>query len=101
MDVSYCYSTTRIPKENKSHPWHKIKAESLTIVKNHAVIEPLPEKPIEIFCGIFKDGTSLLLPGHYYDKEGRIKSMKKKYLLNSFFLLAYLKVEKLVNVEWL
>lgn len=26
---------------------------------SHAVIEPLPEKPVEDFCGIFKDGTSL------------------------------------------
>ena len=31
----------------------------LKVVKNHVEIEPLPEKPIESFCGIFKDGTSL------------------------------------------
>lgn len=31
----------------------------LKLVNDHAVIEPLPEDPVEYFCGIFKDGTSL------------------------------------------
>jgi AbrB family looped-hinge helix DNA binding protein len=31
----------------------------LKVVKNHIVIEPLPENPIEYFCGIFKEGASL------------------------------------------
>ncbi len=31
----------------------------LKIVKGHAEIEPLPQDPIEHFCGIFREGTSL------------------------------------------
>ncbi len=31
----------------------------LKVVKNHIVIEPLPENPIEYFYGIFKEGASL------------------------------------------
>lgn len=30
-----------------------------TLLKNRAVIEPLPENPIEEFCGIFEEGSSL------------------------------------------
>jgi len=49
-----------IPKEIRDILGIKPKQKVLLkIVKNHAVIEPLPEKPVEVFCGIFKDGTSL------------------------------------------
>lgn len=49
-----------IPKEIRDILGIKPKQKVLLkIVKNHAVIEPLPEKPVEDFCGIFKEGTSL------------------------------------------
>ncbi len=49
-----------IPKEIREILGLKPKQKVLLkIVKNHAVIEPLPEKPVENFCGIFKEGTSL------------------------------------------
>lgn len=31
----------------------------LKIVQNHAEIIPLPENPVQAFCGIFKEGSSL------------------------------------------
>lgn len=49
-----------IPKEIRDTLGIKPKQKVLLkIVKDHAVLEPLPEKPIENFCGIFKEGTSL------------------------------------------
>ena len=49
-----------IPKEIRDILGIKPKQKVLLkVVKNHAVIEPLPKKPVEYFCGIFKDGTSL------------------------------------------
>lgn len=49
-----------IPKEIRDILGIKPKQKVLLkIVKNYAVIEPLPEKPVDVFCGIFKDGTSL------------------------------------------
>lgn len=49
-----------IPKEIRDILGIKPKQKVLLkIVKNYAVIEPLPEKPVEDFCGIFKAGTSL------------------------------------------
>ena len=32
---------------------------NLKLVKNHVEMEPLPENPVEYFCGIFKEGPSL------------------------------------------
>lgn len=49
-----------IPKEIRDILGIKPKQKVLLkVVKDHAIIEPLPEKPIENFCGIFKEGTSL------------------------------------------
>ena len=31
----------------------------LQLANNHVIIEPLPENPVEHFCGIFKEGSSL------------------------------------------
>ncbi len=44
----------------------------INIVENHAEIMPLPEDPIEAFCGILKNGTSLtkaLLKERQKEKE--------------------------------
>jgi AbrB family looped-hinge helix DNA binding protein len=49
-----------IPKDIRKHlqitPGKRllIKAEG-----DHAIITPLPENPVEHFCGIFKEGSSL------------------------------------------
>ncbi len=40
-------------------PGHKV---FLRIVGDHAEIVPLPENPVQAFCGIFKDGSSLTEP---------------------------------------
>ncbi|MGR3177209.1 MAG: AbrB/MazE/SpoVT family DNA-binding domain-containing protein [Candidatus Anammoxibacter sp.] len=49
-----------IPKEIREslglEPKQKV---LLRVVKNHAVIEPIPVNPIEHFCGVFKKGKSL------------------------------------------
>ncbi len=37
-------------------PKHKV---FLKVVKDHAEIIPLPQNPVESFCGIFKNGSSL------------------------------------------
>jgi len=43
-----------IPKEIRDKLGIKPKQKVLLkVVKNHAVIEPLPDNPIEYFCGIF------------------------------------------------
>lgn len=31
----------------------------LKVVRNHVEIEPLPENPVEVFCGVFRKGSSL------------------------------------------
>jgi len=49
-----------IPKEIRDALGIKPKQKLLLkLVKDHAVIEPLPEDPIEYFCGIFREGPSL------------------------------------------
>ena len=49
-----------IPKEIREALGIKPKQKVLfKVVKGHAVIEPLPDNPMEYFCGIFKNGTSL------------------------------------------
>ena len=49
-----------IPKEIRNRLDLKPKQKVLLkIVKGQAVIEPLPDDPVEHFCGIFKDGPSL------------------------------------------
>lgn len=49
-----------IPKEIRDTLGIKPKQKVLLkVVKDHVVIEPLPEDPVEYFCGIFKEGTSL------------------------------------------
>lgn len=49
-----------IPKKMRDELGIKPKQKVLLkIVNDHAVIEPLPDNPVEHFCGIFKKGTSL------------------------------------------
>lgn len=49
-----------IPKEIRDKLGIKPKQKVLLkVVKGHAVIEPLPDDPVEYFCGIFKEGASL------------------------------------------
>ena len=66
-----------IPKKIRSILGLKPKQKVLLkVVKNHVEIEPLPEKPVESFCGIFKDGTSLtkaLLKQRMVDKKNEEK----------------------------
>jgi len=49
-----------IPKEIRDalgiKPGQKV---FLKLVRDHAEIEPLPEDPVEHFCGVFKEGPSL------------------------------------------
>ena len=60
----------------------------LKVVKDHIVIEPLPEDPVEYFCGIFKEGTSLTRA--LLRERNKDKRREEKILLDSFALLAYL-----------
>jgi AbrB family looped-hinge helix DNA binding protein len=49
-----------IPKEIREALGIKPKQKVLLkLVKDHAEIEPLPQDPIESFCGIFREGPSL------------------------------------------
>lgn len=49
-----------MPKEIREALGIKPKQKVLVrIVKEHAEIIPLPENPVEAFCGIFKKGSSL------------------------------------------
>ena len=49
-----------IPKEIREALGIKPKQKVLLkLVKDHAEIEPLPQDPIEHFCGIFREGPSL------------------------------------------
>ena len=44
----------------------------LKVVKNHAEIIPMHENPVEAFCGVFKEGQSLV--------GGLLKERKKEIL---------------------
>ncbi len=70
-----------IPKEIRDSLGIKPKQKMLLkIVKGHAVIEPLPEDPVEYFCGIFKEGTSLtraLLKEREEDKRHEEKKVAR------------------------
>jgi AbrB family looped-hinge helix DNA binding protein len=49
-----------IPKEIREVLGIKPKQKMLLkVIENRVVIEPLPENPVEYFCGIFKEGVSL------------------------------------------
>ena len=67
-----------IPKEIRDILDIKPKQKVLIkVVKDHAVLEPLPERPVESFCGIFKEGTSLtqaLLKQRREDKKHEEKA---------------------------
>ncbi|MCP4265758.1 MAG: AbrB/MazE/SpoVT family DNA-binding domain-containing protein [Candidatus Brocadiaceae bacterium] len=67
-----------IPKEIRDTLGIKSKQKVLLkVVKGHAIIEPLPEKPVETFCGIFKEGASLtkaLLKQRRVDKKHEEKN---------------------------
>ena len=55
----------------------------LKIVKDHLVeIAPLPEDPVKHFCGIFKEGSSLV--GALLKDRGQDKKHEEKKL-NRFF----------------
>lgn len=78
-----------IPKEVRDALGIKPKQKLLLkVVKGHIVIEPLPEGPVEYFCGIFKEGTSLTRAS--LRERNKDKRREEKILLNSFPLLAYL-----------
>jgi len=52
----------------------------LKLVKDHAEIEPLPQDPVEHFCGIFKEGPSLteaLLKERAEDKKREEKKFTR------------------------
>jgi len=79
-----------IPKEVRDALGIKPKQKLLLkVVKGHIVIiEPLPEVPVEYFCGIFKEGTSLTRAS--LRERNKDKRREEKILLDSFALLAYL-----------
>jgi AbrB family looped-hinge helix DNA binding protein len=70
-----------IPKEIRDTLGIKPKQKViLKVVKGHAVIEPLPEDPVEYFCGVFKEGTSLtkaLLKEREEDKRREEKKVAR------------------------
>ncbi|HDO35348.1 MAG TPA: AbrB/MazE/SpoVT family DNA-binding domain-containing protein [Nitrospirae bacterium] len=70
-----------IPKEIRDALGIKPKQKVLLkVVEDHAVIEPLPEDPVEYFCGIFKEGTSLtraLLKERKEDKRSEEKRVAR------------------------
>jgi len=67
-----------IPKEIRDILGIKPKQKViLKVVKDHAVIEPLPDDPVEYFCGIFKEGTSLTRTLLKERKEDKRREEKK------------------------
>ncbi len=68
-----------IPKEIRDLLGIKPKQKViLKVVKDHAVIEPLPDDPVEYFCGIFKEGTSLTRTLLKERKEDKKREEKKR-----------------------
>jgi len=58
---------------------------------DHIEIYPLPENPVEYFCGIFEEGSSLT---HALLKDRKEEAEReRKRVLDSYALLAYLKKE--------
>ncbi|MEW5818291.1 MAG: AbrB/MazE/SpoVT family DNA-binding domain-containing protein [Spirochaetota bacterium] len=70
-----------IPKEIRDTLNIKPKQKVLLkVTKGHVEIEPLPEDPIEHFCGIFEDGSSLtgvLLKAREEDKKLEEKNLAR------------------------
>ena len=62
-----------IPKKMRDALGIKAKQKvNLKLVENHVEMEPLPKDPVEYFCGIFSEGSSLteaLLRDRREDKE--------------------------------
>ena len=60
-------------------PGHKVK---LNLIDDHHIeLTPLPDNPVEAFCGVFKDGSSLtnsLIKEH---KEEKTRERKKAHRL--------------------
>jgi len=49
-----------IPKKERERLGIKPKSKVLVeVVNDHIEIRPLPKNPVEYFCGIFKEGSSL------------------------------------------
>ena len=68
-----------IPKEIRDALGIKPKQKILLkLVKDHAVIEPLPEDPIEHLCGIFKDHPVSLTAELLKDREEDKRREEKK-----------------------
>jgi AbrB family looped-hinge helix DNA binding protein len=67
-----------IPKEIREslhiNPKQKV---LLKVTKDHVEMQPLPENPIEYFCGIFKEGSSLTKALLKERKEDRKREEKK------------------------
>ncbi len=60
-----------MPKEIRDAIGIKPKQRVLVkVVQNHVEIIPLPENPVQAFCGIFKEGSSLT--------EALLKTRKKE-----------------------
>lgn len=70
-----------IPKNIRSQlnivPGKKL---AIKVEGDHAIIRPLPDDPVEAFCGIFKSGTSLtkaLIEERQKDKERESKKVAR------------------------
>jgi AbrB family looped-hinge helix DNA binding protein len=75
-----------IPKEIREALGIKPKQKVLLkLVRDHVEIEPLPQDPIESFCGIFGEGPSLtkaLLKEREEDKK-REESIRARFIRSS------------------
>jgi len=67
-----------IPKKERDRvgikPGSKVVVE---VVNDHIEIHPVPENPVEYYCGIFEDGTSLVKALLKERKEEQLREEKK------------------------
>ena len=50
---------------------------SITAEKDHAIIRPLPDDPVEAFCGVFQNRSSLTKSLIEERKKDRVRESKK------------------------
>ena len=50
---------------------------SITAEKDHAIIRPLPDDPVEAFCGVFQNRSSLTRSLIEERKKDRVRESKK------------------------
>lgn len=77
-----------MPKEIRDAIGIKPKQKVLVkVVQNHVEIIPLPENPVQAFCGIFKEGSSL--------KEALLKTRKKEAEVEEKDIAGFLRTSRL------